>query len=838
MKDQTPQGKKSPQHTNSSGTKASPPPNKRPQNQEDVDFDILDALDQLNQIGGSGEPEAADNMMELTLDDDDDSIFGEEASTPAKAFRFDENLKTDLEEELLDQDFEMNLDEPLDEEQTQTQESFVDDAFQLDLNAGDDEDLDLGLDEGLDLNLNDDKLFENSSGATAFDAATVAEPADEDFALNLAEPDFATIPDLDTTAEAAAEESDWDEEEDENAEISLDTDTEETVAGATEFDEFDLEASEEGEDEEDDFDFDDEEGFDLAAAESDELDLGSFADEALTAETDADLAEARTEFHGKPVIAVGADEVIDLGAEDDLERADVDELSDDDARMLRAASEATSSVFAPDIDLDLTMDDDELASEDELETELDEDEGMDDFMNAADDLDGDLEAEATKVLEDEFEDEEALPEDTDAEEALRGMAESDTEDDLLNMEVSDDEAFLNMGASDVADEAEFPADPDDAESEDEEWPESDEMTTEALSEEPPADLPFPSAALVVETEPFDEPEPAALETSPETASADWASLGISLRLGGEQMQEFEGRLHEARTLQHYLDELGGHSSQIKAKIYQKLQHEYIERKTAIFSDTGFITVLADVEHDLQDMLEKRAEFAATLERLKEELEEINVRHLVGEYDDAVLTEKQTSQKADMATWNQKAHQIERVIVRYQTAIDSERLLNPLRTPAEAVAPVPPKPESAPVEPITDAPLMAADERKAVFPAEEEEIDDVAGAAPEDDSEAWFTETPEEPFGDDEETAAVTDTFAQEFLAESDEGGLLDDDSELDALADEFGVDSFSTEAEATEEEPDEAEEPEDSAAMVTCKKCGRQTAAAQKFCAHCGGKAQ
>jgi hypothetical protein len=110
------------------------------------------------------------------------------------------------------------------------------------------------------------------------------------------------------------------------------------------------------------------------------------------------------------------------------------------------------------------------------------------------------------------------------------------------------------------------------------------------------------------------------------------------------MGKFEGMVNEAKTLQGYLDELEAHKTEIKEVIFQKLHEEYISRKTEIFGAPEFISIFADVKQDLQDMLVKRTEFIATIDRLNEELEEITVRHMVGEYDDTMLGKKEETQK--------------------------------------------------------------------------------------------------------------------------------------------------------------------------------------------------
>jgi len=338
-------------------------------------------------------------------------------------------------------------------------------------------------------------------------------------------------------------------------------------------------------------------------------------------------------------------------------------------------------------------------------------------------------------------------------------------------------------------------------------------------------------------------------------------LGLTLRLEDTQMQEFEGMIQEAETLQTYLEELESHQPDIKETIYQKLLREYNARKRVIFEDDAFTGLLANVEHDLQDMLDQRQDFTATVSRLNEELEEITVRHLVGEYTDQTLSEKKEEQTAEIALWNEKTDKIQAIIERYQQAVDAERLLNPLRHETPPPQEVVPEPEPIPspiAEPEPSIPETFATEDTAEVPEAPTlpEQTDMTGIEEEEASDESFDdellgglsdltqqafETGEEEGGDLFGEDAESDEFDAGLSEDEEfEGGdfLVDDLSgleDLDEMEDDDENISFDYEVES--ESGEEEEEPA-AAAMIACKKCGRQTPATQKFCVHCGGKAQ
>jgi chromosome segregation ATPase len=328
------------------------------------------------------------------------------------------------------------------------------------------------------------------------------------------------------------------------------------------------------------------------------------------------------------------------------------------------------------------------------------------------------------------------------------------------------------------------------------------------------------------------------------------------------MQDFEGMVAEAKTLQGYLDELQEHESDVKSTIYHKLQVEYTARKTVIFKSEEFKTLHTDVEQDLLDMLAKQKDFVETVERLNEELEEITVRHMVGEYSNQVLSEREEAQKAEITQWNEKTEKITQLIARYQESLEAEKALNPLHEEQEEIA-----------EEVEGA--KGTEDIEAETLPEEQETEEVAEetlpaeqADEEIEEEPPLTEpdtivgTEQEPLSTSEELeeeAPGQEEISEEFPEaqqeledlgeEVDDEGLFDAGIEIDTdfgeegfeVDDSLGIDegedeelSVAYEVEAVGEE--EAEQPEEE--TISCKKCGRQTPASEKFCVHCGGKAR
>jgi hypothetical protein len=250
---------------------------------------------------------------------------------------------------------------------------------------------------------------------------------------------------------------------------------------------------------------------------------------------------------------------------------------------------------------------------------------------------------------------------------------------------------------------------------------------------------------------------------------------------------------QAKTFQSYVAALEKYQTEIKDTIYQKLLNEYTSRKTDVFKQSEFLKMQGDLAQDLQDLLTRRTEFASKIDRLNEALEEVKVRHLVGEYTDVTLAERQAAQKTEIVQWQDKTEKIDKFIARYQELLELERALNPLRQePASAQA------EEAIAE-QTEKPLVAPE--NAVVTAEMAPL-----------SEEW--KIPEEAF----------EMSAEEFFPQS----LLE---ELPMTEESKGEGSLETTA-AKREEEEPVEE------MINCKKCGKSTPAAEKFCVNCGAKAR
>ncbi|PID58609.1 hypothetical protein CSB45_03435 [candidate division KSB3 bacterium] len=287
-------------------------------------------------------------------------------------------------------------------------------------------------------------------------------------------------------------------------------------------------------------------------------------------------------------------------------------------------------------------------------------------------------------------------------------------------------------------------------------------------------------------------------------------LGLDLRLNDKELREFEAKIREAETLQAYLNGLEEHRGEVSERIYEKLQKEYVARKTVIFNSEAFSALLTDVQDDLEHMLHKRAEIVEMVERLNEELEEIKVRNLVGEYDEATLSQKQRSQNSEIALWSEKTEKINAFINRYQASLDAEKSLNPLRDSAD--------------ESSSEA-ALPEDAQSGLAPE--------PGAAQEG---FWTEELAEETAGSLSEPTAET-VSAHEY--ESARGPSPDDSFMTggEELDNQFLMDEDLEEGDfALGDLP--AFDDEEEETMIVCKLCGRQTAAAEKFCTYCGGKLQ
>jgi hypothetical protein len=207
------------------------------------------------------------------------------------------------------------------------------------------------------------------------------------------------------------------------------------------------------------------------------------------------------------------------------------------------------------------------------------------------------------------------------------------------------------------------------------------------------------------------------------------------------------------------------------------------------------------------MIGKRTEFVSTIERLNDELEEVKVRHLVGEYSDTMLSEREDAQKTEIAQWHDKTERIEKFITRYQALLDTERELNPLET-----LPEPEQEAVPPAEEITQA--EEADTSSAETPSLEMEVASLIDNLSEDIADEWEATI--------EEDVEITT-----------EGDLDEEDFPFDELPET--TEELQEEQTTFEEEiiPDETEED-----LINCKRCGRTTPASEKFCVNCGAKAR
>ena len=162
-----------------------------------------------------------------------------------------------------------------------------------------------------------------------------------------------------------------------------------------------------------------------------------------------------------------------------------------------------------------------------------------------------------------------------------------------------------------------------------------------------------------------------------------------------------------------------------------------------------------------------------------------------------------------------------------------------------------------------SPRLLSPPKNQTCPASAEEIEresvaeefETANLQEEPESDEFFAESemveerPSEEMPEDaEEESGIEEFFAigedidefdSEFSMDSDFesgefelddfSGLEEEEEQSEELTDSYEVEAFAEETK-TEEGPE--------AATIACKKCGRQTPADQKFCVHCGGKAQ
>lgn len=862
--DETPQGK---------SREKSPTP--QPQTEEDLDFEILDALENIDDAGSRGDSQGVeretdnqDAAFELDLDDDvlmDDSVPGE-----TEEFSLDTNMASGFglgnldgadEADSLDADAVIP---GLDEEDTLHIDEDDDGSFSLDLDE--DEGFDLSFDDEIDLDLDGDH------DADGLDLAVFSAPG-LDMEEDAPELDDAP-PALDAFGSEADEAPEPDDMELETPDLNI------TSAG----------------------------GISALARED-----AAFLDE--DEEPDSEFAMApdqeSEEFSGTSVISIDGDEVFNLGDESDISSiADADSASWEDDEL-----HVDDDFFDDEDDDDGFFDDDdddlaELAKgaqdiADHIETaepEASPDDAENAFMSSLDDIhidlhDDDDEEEMETFSADGDDGDFGLPEVLTAPEE---PAPSDEDFEVPNLA----EAFVDDQDDDDGELAEAPA---------------------ALEAEPAgedgADIP-------------DRPrEDAETEPEPEEPDIDVReALGLVPRLPDDDVEQFDHMILEAKTLQTYLEELEEHQPEIKSAIYAKLHKEYNDRKADLFREPDFISFRIDIEQDLEDMARKSDEVQQTINGLNDELEEVQVRHLVGEYTDEELAREAEARQADIEDWQQKNERLEHYIVQYRDLLESEKLLNPLDEEDEAEPETEAEPEAALDEAMPEVGVKSAlDVAEHELPADLESL--VSEEAPEEmlTEDALAPEVPEkkpvraekqpEDAGEEPETsleaALITDAVEtgipeEPGMADVVDGGILEepadvegedaDDDDLGALGDLGdigdlsnilddeggdwdGDDGFELSAEGFDEDEftldtdfaddgdevagfaedefeidgiadggDEADDgdllnfgdtddddnaaEEQEAAMIACKKCGRSTPASEKFCVNCGAKAQ
>jgi hypothetical protein len=773
MKEQKPKGKSQIPQPEPQPPEVEPSPLRR--QDDDVDFEILDALEQIEQGGkGTGDSLPDDeDAIALNLDDED-LVFDDDEIPETEEFHFDD-----------DDDLSASLAEAAQEEPVpEPDQTFGEVDDDLDISGEsfdlDDEDIDLQFDTKFDAAAEDDEVLDFGDDASAI----MSEDALPEEFLTEETPD-----------------TDWEDTEKSLGDVNFE-----------ELPEMD-------------------ESFDFESQSDDDSVISP-------EESDMPTAQDAAAFPGKAVISVAGDQVIDLGNEHDLEETLPDEFaefpedmtSDQEtehaAEMDLAGLEADAQKILSNIVAGQAGEEEAEAPEEEPVEGVKEEEH---FMASLEDIDIDLEEDVVGMFDASEEEHEMAIEETAPE-----MAETTSS---VTVPVLDDDL------------AELHAQSLEAE----------------LREEGLAAVDFD---LSLQGQPL-----------PMSEEAQLKALGIVPRLTDPEVAKIEHLVTEAKTLQFYAEKLTVHQTEITPRIYQKLAKEYMARKIEIFREPEFISIRMDVEQDLQDMLRKRSDFTTTITRLNEELEEVKVRHLVGEFTDAMLANKQRDQQAEILEWQRKMDVLGALIERYQTLLDTAQELNPLEeeTLPEDVEPavskeIPPAMEAGEpfgveeslleesvmdefAERIPSAEELADEQSPADVLAElsslpEEDLEmtaatgdaEVSGVIAEDlDKEMEDLETLTSIF--DEEDSSEWETEAEEATALGAEGF---DEQEFDldtgtGEEEDFDIENF-TEIEdelssqlSEEEVEEEAPAPEPT---ITCKKCGRATPAAEKFCVNCGAKAR
>lgn len=839
----------------SHGKSQEKPSRARPQTEEDLDFEILDALENIDHSGSSASALSTNQGDDFDLDLDDDLVFDDEAVEDTAKFSIDADMAAEFASEVLSEDdqagelaqeaaepgFDIDIEDdvPVNENDTG--------SFVLDFNE-DADDIDLAFDDEIDLNLDSD--FKNSAFAkTSSGRASSDEEEDGasslEFDSDLSEDqDFAMQGSADDEVAEDEDESFDDEGVGEGDEIDIDNmpDLDETMAELT------------------------------SALESEPSALDRDDDQSDMELADMKKAQENEEFSGKSVFSIDGEQVIDLGDEDDISSiSDADNAAWDSDDDLQADDD-----FFDDGDEDDFFDDEEIGDDAEL---------------------AELAKGAQQVVDqniDEESDEQTTVADTDFMASLND----------IQIDLHDDDADEYLETLSNGDDHEFDL-PEDAATaaEDFDVPSLSEVLAD-IQEESGIDEGF-------EAEPSAAPESVLKSQEDRAAEAETEidvreALGLVPRLADQDVHKFDEMILEAKTLQQYIEELETHKPEIKTAIYMKLLKEYNTRKANIFREPDFISIRIDVEQDLEDMVRKQNEVQRTISNLNDELEEIRVRHLVGEYSDVELADQEQSRKTEIDAWQSKTDRLGRFIAQYQELLESEKALNPLEEESDAAI-EPPAPLDAAEVGVEMETSAVPDEFEALISGAEGAFDEApvhAEAAAEEESpmadlasmigdddfadEDVMSEDEGDsvdegfPFEDEivdtseaaEEPDEIADLGDLTGIVEDDEGGDWDDedaeDLELTAenFDDDFSLDAdFSDNEELTGLNADELElngltdldhtdddtlgaldfgrldqhgeaASEQDAEMVSCKKCGRSTPASEKFCVNCGAKAR
>jgi hypothetical protein len=843
MKDDKPKGK-SQKAQSGRGVSDSKLPSFQ-KDEEDVDFEILDALEQIEQAGkGEGEGLTDDESnIELTLDDEE-LVFDEEAEEEGE-FQIDEEDTTGLTEELVRKTEEFSLEETFgDNIGEDVHADIEEESFSMNLDQEDEEEMDLDLGEVEMHEETDEVSFDLGEDVGEFDSSEVEAETDEELFetgtdhlegdLGVEDEEF----DLGIDAEGEIEDTSLSDIND-LAEFDLDSVEQEDRSQGGDFDfgedEFDISSSTDFSEVEDLSDQESEIGLDETDETFEEMNLDQEMPDTddISFETDIgdenvsdmevadmDLENELDELSGKSVISIDGEQVVDLGDETEFDQEEefgaTESLWEDEEQE---TDDESFDISEEETDIDLTELEegarqfvDGAASD--LDTEQEDDE---EFMASLEDIDIDLEEETTRVLE--------------TLEGVDGISEfaeeESSEFDIDNLDITPDEDQ----------EPETPISEEESE---------EEIDVQALSEilEQSREELDAQERMIASDTPETEGEGVAEAAVPEIDERE--ELGLAPRLTNSEINQFESMVNEAKTLQRYMEELEEHKTDVKEKIYQKLLKEYTSRKITIFREPDFISIRIDVEQDLQDMLTKRTDFASTIEHLNDELDEVKVRHLVGEYTDMMLAKQEETQKTEITQWHDKTEKIEKFIIRYQELLDTAQELNPLKEEAEEeTLPEPEQEAFPPTEEITQA------EEAGVLSEEIEQAE---------------PNLPTEEISQEEETIAPAEDTSQEMEVESlldnldevipDEWEATEEDVEITVETEtdqEFSMESIGDEEdyvfdespdigeELDEEQPafeDETVSDETEEDMITCKKCGRSTPASEKFCVNCGAKAQ